>query len=148
MSTTFWQSQNEIGFPKHQLVIQKFWTLICQLSIILKLQMRENKCSNFIVNRETTLGAHQNYVHIKIDTNYFSLKKSLLVQKNITYFKPKLHFLPGYTQLVLIQEMRLVYSLVYHMQSAIQHLNETTDKSLPYMVSTLTFRFLNKNDSN
>ena len=74
MSTTFWQSQNEIGFPKHQLVIQKFWTLICQLSIILKLQMRENKCSNFIVNRETTLGAHQNYVHIKIDTNYLSLK--------------------------------------------------------------------------
>ena len=24
----FWHSQNEIGFPKHQLGIQKIWTLL------------------------------------------------------------------------------------------------------------------------
>ena len=54
--------------------------------------MRENKCSNFIVNRETTLGAHQNYVHIKIDTNYFSLKKILVGLEKYYIFQAKTSF--------------------------------------------------------
>ena len=43
MFKLFWHSQNEIGFPKHRLGIQKFWTYVNLTSREKCFKTKENK---------------------------------------------------------------------------------------------------------